>query len=118
MKLENILLDENQNPKITDFGTCKVLEAGKTSTIKKIEAATFRLNIFYFLKKRFDNNILNENFDYIFRYASPEQLAIFEVETPSHISTKSDIWSMGAIIYELMSEMIPWRNSKSELAVY
>lgn len=42
MKLENILLDANLNPKITDFGTCKVLEAGKTATIKNIEAATFR----------------------------------------------------------------------------
>lgn len=34
MKLENILLDEHENPKITDFGTCKILEAGITATLK------------------------------------------------------------------------------------
>jgi len=34
MKLENILLDEHDNPKITDFGTCKILEGGITITFK------------------------------------------------------------------------------------
>src|SRR5262245_7710182 len=72
LKPANILVDEDGNPKLLDFGIAKLLERDADSTVTIMRMLTPD-------------------------YASPEQI------TGGSITTASDIYSLGAVLYKLLT---------------
>ncbi len=89
LKPANILLDEMGSPWLTDFGLAKLLEdnAGNGNTLTQTIAGTPD-------------------------YMSPEQAAGRRKE----ISTASDVWALGVILYQMLTGRLPFRGeSPSEI---
>ena len=77
LKPHNILLDDNYNIKLTDFGFAKEINSS-------------------------NNDLLEQTFCGSPLYMSPEIL------NKSNYNNKSDIWSFGVIIYELITGQFPF----------
>lgn len=78
LKPLNILVTEDGAPKLLDFGIAKLIGADGTSELTEALAPM------------------------TFRYASPEQL----VGEP--ITTASDVYSLGLVLYQLLTGRLPW----------
>ncbi|MBX7173270.1 MAG: protein kinase [Pyrinomonadaceae bacterium] len=87
LKPSNILITKDLEPKLLDFGIAKILNPEKT----EIKGTATMLGM------------MTPN------YASPEQL---RGET---VTTASDIYSLGVILYELMTGMIPFNMKQYSL---
>lgn len=88
LKPSNILVTEDGNPKLLDFGISKILsteyEQINSATITKLGVMTPS-------------------------YASPEQLQ------NKSVTTATDIYSLGIILYELLSGHRPFENKENDL---
>ncbi|OGU72990.1 MAG: hypothetical protein A2V93_00735 [Ignavibacteria bacterium RBG_16_34_14] len=88
MKPNNILLGENGEVKVMDFGLAKVVqEHGSQSTVTYAAAGTLY-------------------------YMSPEQ-----IKGLKNVDNRSDIYSIGMTIYEMLAGRSPFEKSESEFAV-
>ena len=85
IKPGNILVDAMGTPKLLDFGICKLLHA---NPLEDAEAMTREMNM------------MTPD------YASPEQIL------GESISARSDVYSLGAVLYELMTGRRPHRFEK------
>ncbi len=88
LKPSNILVDRSGTPHVVDFGLAKTLA-------HEDSAAT-----------------LPGEFMGTFAYASPEQLK----SDPDNIDTRSDVYSLGVILYQMLTKRLPFdlRGSMSE----
>lgn len=93
LKPENILLDEKMHIQITDFGSAKLVNQNAESDPKKA-AAIQRRNSFVGTAQ----------------YISPELLT-----DTSECSRSSDLWAFGAIIYQMIAGLPPFRSSTEYL---
>lgn len=92
LKPSNILVGDDGNPKLLDFGISKILSAEfeplNAATVTSLGAMTPA-------------------------YASPEQLQ------SKSVTTATDIYSLGIILYELLSNHRPFENKENDLkAIY
>lgn len=81
IKCANLLIDRNNRTKVTDFGLARVVDPN---------AATMSLT---------------EQFAGTLPYMSPEQLA-----ATSKIDQRSDVYSLGVVLYELLGAARPFRG--------
>jgi non-specific serine/threonine protein kinase/serine/threonine-protein kinase len=82
LKPANILVDETGQPKILDFGVARLTEGENPGTLKT------------------DVGVVVGTLQYM----SPEQVG----GDPLEIDTRSDIYALGVILYELLAEHLPY----------
>lgn len=80
LKPGNVLLDEKDQPRITDFGLAKLTDVDGDPTVTGVVLGTPS-------------------------YMSPEQAS----GDRKHVSARSDIYSLGAILYDLITGRAPFR---------
>jgi tRNA A-37 threonylcarbamoyl transferase component Bud32 len=89
IKPANVLVDERGEPRLADFGLCKCTDSGHGQTTT--------------------GRILGTP-----GYMPPEQA----LGDPQHIGRHSDIYSLGALLYALLTGRPPFRAQKSAAALY
>jgi serine/threonine protein kinase len=80
LKPSNILVTEEREPKLLDFGIAKILDLGGDATVTSLRMLTPE-------------------------YASPEQAA------GGRMTTATDIYSLGAVLYKLLTGASPYRST-------
>jgi eukaryotic-like serine/threonine-protein kinase len=89
LKPGNILIDETGQPKILDFGVARLTEAEAQLTIQTDVGQIVGT----------------------LAYMSPEQV----IGDPKGIDTRSDVYSLGVILYELLSGKLPYNVSGRQI---
>ncbi len=86
IKPGNILIDREQKPWLIDFGLAKVIRLGDPAYLKGIILGT--------------------------PYYMPPEQAVGDME---QVDARSDIYSLGAVLYELLSGIYPFAGLHSDL---
>lgn len=88
LKPANILVDQAGEPRIVDFGLAKLADDSAAAWASQTQAGEFAGTI---------------------AYASPEQTR----GEPGEIDTRTDVYSLGVILYELLTQQLPYDMSGS-----
>jgi serine/threonine protein kinase len=95
IKPENILLDAKGRIKIADFGIAKLLGAGAgTAVSAAMDKAAARL----------DQDHLTETGKV---FGTPHYMAPEQVDNPTDVDERADIYSLGVVFYEMLTGELP-----------
>jgi len=89
LKPGNILVDDSGQPKILDFGVARV-------TDPDLQLSTLQTDVGQLVGT--------------IQYMSPEQ-----VSSPDDLDTRSDVYALGVILYEMLANRLPYRTAARNL---
>ena len=95
LKPGNILVDETGQPKILDFGVARIIEADE---LRGDSQQTMQTGLGQLVGT--------------LAYMSPEQV----LGDPLEVDTRSDVYALGVILYELLSGRMPYEVNQRQLA--
>ena len=81
LKPSNVLVDQHNEPKVTDFGLAKQLDVASELTQEGYEPGTYR-------------------------YMSPEQIE----GRSGEVTTRTDIYALGVVLFELLTGQLPFQG--------
>jgi eukaryotic-like serine/threonine-protein kinase len=90
LKPSNILVDSSGDPKIIDFGVARATDSDMVVTTLQTDLGQLVGTL---------------------QYMSPEQCAA----DPSDIDTRSDVYALGIVLYELLTGQLPYNVTRSDL---
>jgi len=90
LKPSNILVDADGEPKIIDFGVARATGSGMAFTTMRTEVGQLVGTL---------------------QYMSPEQCG----GDPNDLDTRSDVYSLGVVLYEMLTEQVPYDLSRVAL---
>jgi tRNA A-37 threonylcarbamoyl transferase component Bud32 len=90
LKPSNILVDSSGNPKIIDFGVARATDSDLAVTTLQTDIGQLIGTL---------------------QYMSPEQCAA----DPSDIDTRADVYSLGVVLYELLTGRLPYEVTRTDL---
>ena len=90
LKPSNILVDQEGNPKVLDFGLARITDADVSATTAGTEIGRVQGTL---------------------PYMSPEQVR----GDPNQIDLRSDVYSLGVIMYQLLTEQLPYEVNRTML---
>ncbi|KIO19786.1 hypothetical protein M407DRAFT_30576 [Tulasnella calospora MUT 4182] len=112
LKSLNVLVDRNRRAAITDFGSARRLPRRDLKTqVEQVESqphSAQQVNVAFCASA---NTITLTGNKYTLRWAAPELLM------EDQLSLQSDIWALGWIAYEVMTNSIPFQDASSDMIV-
>ena len=90
LKPSNIIVDPDGNPKVLDFGLARISDDGEGHTVSGTEIGLLRGTL---------------------PYMSPEEASGHTDES----DVRSDVYSLGVVLYELLTDQLPYTASRSAL---
>jgi len=90
LKPANIMVDNEGNPKVVDFGIARIIDADKAANTMQTVTGQLIGTL---------------------PYMSPEQIA----GDPANVDSRTDVYSLGVILYELLSGQMPHDLSNTSL---
>jgi AP2-associated kinase len=101
IKLENILIDSQQNYILCDFGSAILLSPSTTNEFQQYQTNQLTTNIIQQLEEEIQRYTT-------LSYRAPEMIDLYS-RLP--ITLKVDIWAMGCLLYKLMYNTLPFGDS-------
>lgn len=95
LKPSNVLIDEQGHPKVLDFGLARLTDVDPAVSTATLEIGKIMGTL---------------------PYMSPEQARVGPTGAPAEIDVRTDVYSLGVILYELLTGSLPYDLSGTSLA--
>lgn len=112
LKPDNIIVNDEDKVFLIDFGTSKVVAGDETKTFDAKGTPNYNGPENFNLKSDVEEDEEEEDDDNQKKNENGDEKKDKEDDRPITISVAFDVWSLGCIISEIVSGVLPWKNKK------